>query len=133
MPTHNRGGTLDLALCADKNASCEVRADLHTTSDHETLVSSLCLNWKSLRESKLRYKAIDNDLFVKILGNTHALPIIASRKYLEVEANNVKDSLHSALTGACPRQKLSSHGTSWWNNDYRRAASAYRRARRSGC
>ncbi|KAI1003147.1 hypothetical protein K3495_g5055 [Podosphaera aphanis] len=102
-PTYNRGGTLVLAFCADKNASCEVRADLHTTSDHEILVSTLCLNWKSPRESKLRYKAIDNDLILKLLGNTHALPTIASRKDLEVKANNVIDSLHFALTGACLR------------------------------
>ncbi|KAI1004901.1 hypothetical protein K3495_g3318 [Podosphaera aphanis] len=129
-PTHKRGGTLDLAFCADKNASCNLRADLHTTSDHKILVSSLCFNWKSPRGSKLRYKAIENDLFLKLLGNTHALPIIASRKELEAEANNVKDSLHVALTGACPRNKLKSHGTSWWNNGCRRAAHAYHRARR---
>ena len=131
-PTHNRGGTLDLAFCTDKNASCEVRADLHTTSDHETLVSCLSLNWKSPRESKLRYKATDNDLFLKLLGNIRAPPIIASQKELEAEANDLIDSLHIELTGACPRQKLKSHGTSWWNNDCRRAAHAYRRARRSG-
>ncbi|KAI1002252.1 hypothetical protein K3495_g5948 [Podosphaera aphanis] len=77
-PTHNCGGLLNLAFCANKNASCEVRADLNTTSHHETLVSSLCLNWKSPRESNFRYKAIDNDLFLILLGNTHALPIIAS-------------------------------------------------------
>ena len=40
-PTHNRGGTLDLAFCTDERANYEIRTDPHTTSDHETLVSSL--------------------------------------------------------------------------------------------
>lgn len=131
-PTHNRGGTLDLAFCVDKKASCEVRSDLHTTSDHETLVSSLYLNWKAVRESKLRYKAIDTDLFQKLLGNTHFLPTIASQEEFEIEANDVIVSLHVALTGSCPRHTVKSHGTPWWNDDCWRAAHAYYRARRSG-
>lgn len=101
-PTHNREGTLDLAFCVDKKASCEVRADLPTTYDHETLVSCLYLNWKAVRESKLWYKAIETDLFQKLSSNFHFLPTIASQEELEIEATDVIESLHVALTGSCP-------------------------------
>ncbi|RKF61981.1 hypothetical protein GcC1_151012, partial [Golovinomyces cichoracearum] len=40
-PTHNRGGTLDLAFSTNSRARCEIRPDQHTTSDHETLDSTL--------------------------------------------------------------------------------------------
>ncbi|POS88315.1 hypothetical protein EPUL_000617, partial [Erysiphe pulchra] len=42
-PTHRCGGTLDLAFCSQVGATCTIRSDLHTTSDHETLISIIPL------------------------------------------------------------------------------------------
>lgn len=38
-PTQKYDTTLDLAFCSHFGATCTIRADLHTTSDHETLIS----------------------------------------------------------------------------------------------
>lgn len=68
-PTHNRGGTIDLALCIDEKVDCQIRPDLHTTSDHETLVSTLYKESETPDTGKLRYNTLDNDLFIKLLNN----------------------------------------------------------------
>ncbi|OJD23430.1 hypothetical protein ACJ73_05213 [Blastomyces percursus] len=38
-PTHQKGGTLDLSFCL-ANATCRIAPELHSTSDHETLLYS---------------------------------------------------------------------------------------------
>ena len=55
VPTHNRGGTIDLAFCLEDSANCEIRPDLHSTSDHETIVTTICWDFSSKKQAKLRY------------------------------------------------------------------------------
>ncbi|POS86249.1 hypothetical protein EPUL_000901 [Erysiphe pulchra] len=64
--THNQGGTLDRAFCTDMSANYEVRTDLHTTSDHETLVYSLYWSHRAQSDSNFQYKAFDNGGFLKL-------------------------------------------------------------------
>ncbi|POS84577.1 hypothetical protein EPUL_002799 [Erysiphe pulchra] len=71
MPTHNRGGTLDLSFFSDQRARCEIRSDLHTRSDHETLVSTLSRDSMTQTLGKLRYDAIDDNLFFQPLGTNY--------------------------------------------------------------
>lgn len=132
VPTHDRGGTLDLALCLDTNSKCEIRTDLHTTSDHETLVTTI--RWmRSYRNlGRLRYNAIDEDLFRRLLGNRHSVPSLMSKDDLEDETENIIETIRTALGGACPRKRPRNYGTPWWNDDCRLAANLFRRARRQG-
>ncbi|KAI0992520.1 hypothetical protein K3495_g15665 [Podosphaera aphanis] len=87
-PTHNRGGTLDLAFCTDESATCEIRTDLHTTSDHETLVSTLCWDRRITSDSKLQYKALDSELFLKLLGNNQSFTAIRSLEVLRAKEHS---------------------------------------------
>ncbi|POS85862.1 hypothetical protein EPUL_004035 [Erysiphe pulchra] len=120
IPTHNRGGTTDLTFCLDERARCEIRPDLHTTSDHETLAA------------KLRYKDLNNELFLRLLGNNQYPPEISSRTDLEIEASTIIKTIHTALVSACPKKGSLNYGTPWWNEDCRLTVRAYRRARRDG-
>ncbi|POS86187.1 hypothetical protein EPUL_002656 [Erysiphe pulchra] len=43
VSTQSRGSTLDLAFCSQIDANCEAPLDLHTTSDHETLLTTIPL------------------------------------------------------------------------------------------
>ncbi|KAI1000613.1 hypothetical protein K3495_g7583 [Podosphaera aphanis] len=129
-PTHNRGGTLDLAFCSDNNAKCEVCLDLHSISDRETLVTTLSWTTQNKGVNKLQYRSLDNKLFVQLLGTSHPSVPILSQDDLEIEASNIVETLRTALSGACPRKRARRYGTPWWNDEYRSAAHSYRRARR---
>ncbi|KAI0994992.1 hypothetical protein K3495_g13189 [Podosphaera aphanis] len=131
-PTHNRGGTLDLVFCSDNSAKCEVRPDLNTSSDHETLLTSL--RWSALPHgaTKLRYSALDNDLFLRLLNSHHDSVPISAQEDLETEACNIVEIIRTALLGACPRKGRRKYGTPWWSDECRYAAHSYRRARREG-
>ena len=131
-PTHNRGGTLDLAFCSDNSAKCEVCLDLHSTSDHETLVTTLHWTTQNKGVNKLQYRSLDNKLFVQLLGTSYPSVPILSQDDLETEANNIVVTLRTALSGACPRKRARKYGTPWWNDECRFAAHSYRRARREG-
>ncbi|KAI0999197.1 hypothetical protein K3495_g8999 [Podosphaera aphanis] len=129
-PTHNQGGTLDLAFCSDNSARCEARLDLNTSSDHETLVTSLRWNAQPHGATKLRYTALDNDLFLQLLSSRqHSTPTL-SQDDLETEASNIIETIRTALLGACPRKCPRNYGTSWWNDKCWYAAHSYRRAHR---
>lgn len=88
-PTHNRGGTIDLAFCIDNNAKCEVRTDLHTISDHETLVTTIHRESQTGGLGKLRYKDIDKELFLHLLGRPTGPGLIRSQDELENEAKEI--------------------------------------------
>ncbi|POS81799.1 hypothetical protein EPUL_006838, partial [Erysiphe pulchra] len=132
VPTHDRGSTLDLALCLDINATCEIRTELHTTSDHETLVTTLRCSRNTRSFNKLRYDSLDKDLFLQLLGKDVSLPLLSSKDDVEIETNSIIELIHTALVGACPRKKSRNYGSPWWSVECRMAANSYRRARRQG-
>ncbi|POS86246.1 hypothetical protein EPUL_001155, partial [Erysiphe pulchra] len=116
-PTHNRGETIDLVFCIDEKARCEVRKDLHTTSDHETRVTTIRIEKLEKSKGKLR---------------SRTAPGLTSTTELEIEISLLIQDIQIALTGACPRTRPQNSGTPWWNSDCQRAVLAYRRAHRSG-
>ncbi|POS82279.1 hypothetical protein EPUL_005519 [Erysiphe pulchra] len=91
VSTHNRGGTLDFAFCSLVKAKCEITLDLHTTSDNETLVTTIPLN----------------DLFLKILGYRQESSSIQTEEEAEIEAENIVKTIHTALLAACSRANTS--------------------------
>lgn len=46
---------------------CEVKIDLRTTSDHETLVINIYKDHQALLAGKLTYKAINNYNFLPVI------------------------------------------------------------------
>lgn len=76
--THVCDGTLDLALCLDNCVKCEIRSDLHTTSDHETLITNIRRARNTQGLAKLHYKALDKDIFLRLLGNSTHVPLIST-------------------------------------------------------
>ncbi|POS85506.1 hypothetical protein EPUL_001726 [Erysiphe pulchra] len=129
-PTHNRGGTIDLAFCIDINAKCEVRTDLHTTSDHETLVTTIYRESQTGGLGKLRYRDINRELFLRLLGRPTGPEFIRSWNELEIEARETVKLIKLAMTGAFLRTRIHCRGTPWWNDECRQAAHAYNLARR---
>ncbi|POS82851.1 hypothetical protein EPUL_004811, partial [Erysiphe pulchra] len=125
MPSHNSGGTLDLAFSSDQRARCEIRSDLHTTSNHETLVSTLSRESMTQNPSKLRYDAMDDNLFLQLLGRNQNYDSINTQFELEEEAKDILEIIHTALSGSCPRTKARKVGTSWWNEECKQASKAY--------
>ncbi|POS84601.1 hypothetical protein EPUL_003455 [Erysiphe pulchra] len=93
-PTNNRDGTIDLVFSMDENAKCEVRKDLHTTSDHETLVTTIRIKKLQNSKGKLRYRDLDNEIFLRLLSN-----------------------IKIPLTGACPRTRPPNGDTPCWNSE----------------
>lgn len=133
-PTHRCGGTLDLAFCTQVGATCTIRADLHTTSDHETLISTILLAGLDIGgfEGRLRYDSRDEKLFLTLLGTSQNVPQIFSSLDAEDEANDIVQSIQTALLASCPRSKQNTRGTPWWNEDCKIAARRYHTARRRG-
>ncbi|KAI0994911.1 hypothetical protein K3495_g13269, partial [Podosphaera aphanis] len=82
--------------------------------------------------TKLRYSALDNDLFLRLLNSHHDSVPISAQEDLETEASNIVEIIRTALLGACPRKSRRKYGTPWWNDECRYAAHSYRRARREG-
>ncbi|POS87689.1 hypothetical protein EPUL_000496 [Erysiphe pulchra] len=101
FPTHNRGGTIDLIFCTDENARCEVRKDLYTTSDHETLATAIRIEKLEKSKGKLRYKDLDNELF------------LTSATELEIETSLLIQDIQIVLIGAYPRKRPQNFGTPW--------------------
>lgn len=97
IPTCNCGGTIDLAFCLEYSAKCEIRPDLHTTSDHETLVTIMRWDFRVNKEAELRYKELDTENFLGLLGNDQQPSAISSRKDLETEAKTIIETVHAAL------------------------------------
>ncbi|KAI0995375.1 hypothetical protein K3495_g12807 [Podosphaera aphanis] len=124
VPTHNRGGTLDLAFSTLVGAKCEIAPELHTTSDHETLVSTIPLqgDLNKCTMERLRYGSINEDLFKAFLGECQDLPTIRTAADIETEAEYITQTIHTALQVACPRTKGTFRRSTWWNEECRTAS-----------
>ncbi|POS81852.1 hypothetical protein EPUL_006811 [Erysiphe pulchra] len=119
VSTHNRGGTLDLAFCSLVGAKCEIPLDLHTTSDHKTLVTTIPLNGELIPDNKgrLRYISHDKDLFLKILGHRQESSSIQTEEEAEIEAKDIVKTIRPISLLSCVRkglERLLSRRFSYW-------------------
>ncbi|POS84525.1 hypothetical protein EPUL_002049 [Erysiphe pulchra] len=69
-PSHNRGGTLDIAFCSLVGAKYEIMSEFNTTSDHETIVTIIpfCGDLVESNPKRLRYESLNELLFLTLLG-----------------------------------------------------------------
>ena len=126
---HSRGGVLDLVFSNLDRTQTIISRDLHSTSDHETL-------WTTIPTSKLpapspgrlRFKAMDNEKFISLLQHFKR----PASEDPEEEAHCLVKALSSALQGSTPRTKERAASAPWWTNECQSAARTYRRARCTG-
>ena len=129
-PTHQRGGTLDLAFFAHPEANCTIAPELHTTSDHETLRTTIPLqDRRTPRPGRLDYKNCDTERLLRILKPAAAVP---PSQNLEKEAADIVSTLGNAVRGSCKRKKEAGVSAPWWNEACRLALQTYKRRRRTG-
>ena len=129
IPTHSRGGVLDLVLSNLEGTQTIIPRDLHSTSDHKTLWTIIPASAIPTPSSgRLRLKAIDSEKFISLLQNFKR----PASEDVEVEAQLLVQALSSALQGSTPRTKELAVITPWWTNECQSAARTYRRARRMG-
>lgn len=119
ISTHKGGGTLDLAFSSLAGAKCEIPSDLHTTTDHETMVTTLTgeYNANEYSERRLQYDSINEVLFKTLLRCHSDLPDLLTVNDIKNEAEKITKVIRTALQSACPRAREKNHGTVWWNKD----------------
>ncbi|OJD23222.1 DNA replication complex GINS protein psf3, partial [Blastomyces percursus] len=128
-PTHQRGGTLDLSFCL-ANAACRIAPELHSTSDHETLVISITnLQNGPIADKKPSLATCNVERFLQLLSPLTSL----TSPNVEEEPLDIVKSLQQALLGSCPStQGAQSHRGPWWTDSVRAARRNFHQARRLG-
>lgn len=128
-PTHNRGGTLDLCFSNHPQAVCQVHHELHSGSDHETLILSLPLTHAlTPPRGKLRFQSVNSE---KLLHLISAFTEPVSNEP-NIEARDLVQVIQTALEGSCPRARGNSKGAPWWNEQCKQTHQAWVRRRRHG-
>lgn len=145
--THSRVGTLDLVISSStishQNTECYVEPRLHTTSDHETV-----LTWLEVQETKanrstvvkFRLEKMDEKQFCTSLeaqkdlvrnslrqAEAALVGLENGREALDQFAQKVTAAIHSSLELSTERTKNSEKGEAWWNDECREALAAMRR------
>ncbi|POS84925.1 hypothetical protein EPUL_003509 [Erysiphe pulchra] len=126
--THNCGGKLVLSFCSENSTVCEICLESQTTSDYGTLVTSINSTRHNQNTGKLCYKDLDNELFLRLLGNNHHHIPLPWLEDLEFETNTIIELMSTVLIGGCPRKGCLNLSSPWWNDDCRFALDSYRRA-----
>lgn len=129
IPTHQRGGVLDLTLVTHPKARCEVEPSLHTSSDHESLLTIIPLA-RSLysKVGRLNLGTCDTVKYLQLLQHTTE-PVYNN---LEEETSDIVQALNTALHGSCRLRLEAAGGAPWWNDVCRAAHQKYRALRRTG-
>lgn len=128
-PTHNQGGTLDLCFSNYPNATCTVAYELHSGSDHESLILSLPLPSSFIPpRGKLRYSSIDKERFVQLISPFTA-PFSSDPN---LEAENLTHVMQTALEGSCPRARGNGSGAPWWTDHCKQMHRTWVNMRQSG-
>ena len=126
-PTHSHGGVLDLVMSNLVGIHTEIPRNLHSTSDHETL-------WTTIPGSRVppslpgrfRLTSIDSEKLLSLLRHSQK----PASEDVEEEAQCLVQALFSALQGSTPRTRKQAVGAPWWTNNCQSAARTYHRARR---
>lgn len=131
--THNRGNVLDLVFTNILGAQCNVEEHLHTTSDHETLVTILPLKVSYNSNPQERYKLLPEAIPRLVAGIKETLgPIQAVHQDPDYLANAIIQCIQINMERFLTRRKRASQGTKWWTQDCKEKAAAYRHARKLG-
>ncbi|POS82676.1 hypothetical protein EPUL_004067 [Erysiphe pulchra] len=117
----SKSDTLDLAFCSQLGATYTIRSDLHTISDHETLLSLVPCDRNGILSCKgrFRYDSRDERLSLSLLGDSQDIPHILTPADVDDEANNNTQIHQTALAASCTRKKGRNLGIAWWNDEWR--------------
>lgn len=130
--THTRGSVLDLVFTNILGTQSSIEKHLHTTSDHETLVTTIPIGGRIHGPQRKQYKLNAEStprfaLGVKESIDPRKLPLDP-----DLLAQKIVQSIVVNMELFLPRKKNRAQGTKWWNNECKQKAAAYRRARREG-
>lgn len=131
--THSRGNTLDLAFTNNPHVQCNIEEHLHTTSDHETLVSIVPCTRLKLHSPRVQFSLKPESIPHFAAGVKETLP---TAEYLPQDVdrltNLITQIIQVNMQRFLPRKIQSGNGTKWWNKECANKAAEYRRARRRG-
>ncbi|POS83765.1 hypothetical protein EPUL_004390, partial [Erysiphe pulchra] len=137
---------LDLVFTSIIGAQCNIEEYRHTTSDYETLLTTLSLKgyaektpeeWftlipdaspkfilgikETLKSDKILLQDLDKPTLEQLLSQD-----------LDELANTIIKSIQINMERFLTRKKQSGQGTKWWNQECKEKAKAYRQARKQG-
>lgn len=131
--THRRGSVLDLVFTNILGTQCSIEEHLHTTSDHETLITTIPLKDLPVKNTQDRFKLTPEAIPRLALGVKETLkPVSQLPQDPDLLANTIIECIQSNVARFLPRKRYISQGTKWWNQDCREKAASYRRARKKG-
>ncbi|KAJ5545469.1 RNA-directed DNA polymerase from transposon X-element [Penicillium sp. DV-2018c] len=119
VPTHQGGHVLDLTFTNIPFATTEVRDDLHTGSDHETLVTTIPgRNNSPLEQTNYRVAEKDLPKFASLVaGGIHAFPSPHDLDTNGVEryAERLSSMIGLAIQTAGTKTRTHGRSVPWWN------------------
>lgn len=128
-PTHDRGGTLDLAFAVEAGSATRLAPELRTTSDHLPLLTKIpggqCPRPRPLR---LKVESCDVQRLQELLKHASQTATLDASEEAELLVRDIT----TALDGSTPRSKEGAHGAPWWTPACQTAHRVLRRARASG-
>lgn len=136
-PTHAGGGVLDLVFSNIPFASTHISAELTTGSDHETLVTSLCLKGQGKPEA-VHYTVRDSQLeaFSELVGvGLATLPCptqCQSGEDLDRWVEDFTTMWQRALQARGTPASKRGRSAPWWTKECQELWKAYRAKRRQG-
>lgn len=131
--THNRGSVIDLVFTNIIGAHSCVEEHLHTTSDHETLISIIPLNGHDRRPLQGKFILTPESIPRFISGIKETIePFSKSTEDPDRLANLITEAIKINMERFLPLKRSKRQGTQWWNLECREKAAAYRQARRQG-
>ena len=132
IPTHDRGSTLDLTFSNILGSNCTIEEHLHTSSDHETLLTTINIRCQPTA-SLPRFKETPEALLRLAAGVRETLP--PSHLFPEEPdelALLITNVIQCNMIRFLPQRKLINIRTRWWNKDCAEKAAEYHQARRIG-
>lgn len=129
--THNKGSVLDLVFTNIIGTQYNIEEHLHTTSDHETLLTTIPLRGYAEKSPVDKFKLTPEDTPRLRSGIKETLK---TEKILTQDLDSlalmITECIRINMERFLPRKNHKNQGTKWWNADCREKAGAYRRARK---
>ena len=144
-PTHNKGNTLDLTWASEallkSDISTQITEDLHTTSDHHTLLTHIHHGpgprLPKSETTHYRLDTTDKSLFYDTLEATitHSQAIATEathcndetriRDLLDLLADSIITAIDTALSASTKKTSGCGMGHSWWDDACQQAVRKY--------
>lgn len=131
--THKAGHTIDLVFTNILGVTTTVEEHLHTTSDHETIITRIPLGPnRASPNGKLRITEEGLSKLTQAVAETLPPFIATKRNDLDGAALSLSQCIQLNMARVFRPRNTRNLGAPWWTNACRDAVQAYRQARRHG-